>query len=41
MASQYLIERGSDLGLKSDSLSDLRVRATRISPAGNTVRYEQ
>ncbi len=41
MATQYLLERGADLGLESPELFDLRVRATRLSAAGNTVRYEQ
>lgn len=40
MAMQYLLERGAELGLGSD-LSDLRVRAVRLSPAGDTVRFEQ
>jgi len=41
MATQYLLERGADLGLESPELFDLRVRATRTSAAGDTVRYEQ
>ena len=40
MAMQFLLERGTELGLGAD-LSDLTVRATRFSPAGDTIRFQQ